>query len=388
MKLSDIEIIIVKFLNKEANFNELEKLNSWLKNDKNIEVFNHFVKTGYLTIISMGEYNVKNAKKLINYRLKSIEKKRKRVIIFRRMAVAASILLVISFSFFKLNYKKSKIKVSEISNKIEIGSNKVILTLENGNQVSLEKGKKYHNGKVNSKGDKLVYTSKKEAVDFGEKLSYNYLTVPRGGQFFVQLSDGTKVWLNSDSKLKYPIKFHKDKTRRVELVYGEAFFKVSPSTSHNGASFNVLTKMQEITVLGTEFNIKAYDEDNEIATTLVEGKVMIHKGKIKKILKPNQQSRTSYDSDLINVSEIDVSQEISWKNGLFTFNEESLDEMMKVLSRWYDTKINFESKRQKKFVFTGILERTKSIEDILKMIEATSEGEVKFEVDNKTIIIK
>lgn len=221
------------------------------------------------------------------------------------------------------------------------------------------------------------------------ELAYNSLTVPRGGQFFVKLSDGTQVWLNSDSKLKYPVKFQEGKARNVEVVYGEAYFKVSPSTEHNGASFNVLTKSQIINVLGTEFNIKAYDGDDEIVTTLVEGKIRVEKGKKSKVLKPYQQSKIRHNADIIKILDIeDLSQEISWINGLITFNEQSLDEIMKILSRWYDVDVIFETAEQKRFVFTGILERTKSIENILKLIETTSEGQIKFEIEDKTITFK
>ena len=174
----------------------------------------------------------------------------------------------------------------------------------------------------------------------------------------------------------------------MELIYGEAYFKVSPSTAHKGAAFHVLTKSQEIDVLGTEFNVKAYNGDTIMATTLVEGKIKIKKGVVIETLLPNQQATINYESDKINIEEIDVSQEISWINGLFSFNEKPLDKIMIVLSRWYNTDVVFANSKQKKFVFTGILERTETVEDILKLIEATSEGQIKFEIADKTIIIK
>ena len=214
------------------------------------------------------------------------------------------------------------------------------------------------------------------------------MTIPRGGQFFVKLSDGTEVWLNSETKLKYPVTFTEGLTRKVELIYGEVYFKVSPSTQHKGAGFHVLTKSQEINVLGTEFNIRAYNNDEVMATTLVEGKIRIKKGEVSETLKPNQQAKISQESNQIDIQEIDVSQEISWVNGLFAFNEKPLEEILTVLSRWYDTEVVFENAKQKKFVFTGLLERTKAVEDILKLIEATSEGQIKFEIKDKTIIIK
>ena len=385
---SEIQRILVKFLNKEANITELEKLDLWLKNKNNIPFFNHYVKTQYIASMSMSEYDINKAKESIKQKLKNSKRKR-RVAVYKRIGIAASILIIVGTSFYVWN---SENQVTKILNKapkvIEIGTDKAILTLENGNQVALEKGKEYQTEKVSSNGEKLVYSSNQVKNSAKEQPIYNYLTVPRGGQFFVQLSDDTEVWMNSESKLKYPVKFLEGQTRIVELVYGEAYFKVSPSTNHNSASFHVLTKSQEVTVLGTEFNIKAYNKEVEIATTLVEGKIKIENGEYSKVLLPSQQSKINIDNDSIEVSDIYVAEEISWINGLFTFNEKPLDDMMVILSRWYDTEVFFESDEQKNFVFTGILERTESIEDILELIEATSEGQVKFKINNKTIIIK
>src|SRR5690606_5806053 len=230
-------------------------------------------------------------------------------------------------------------------------------------------------GKAKGNGDELVYTREGKENDSENEPLYNYLTIPRGGQFFVQLSDGTQVWLNSESKLKYPVKFQSGKTREVELVYGEAYFKVSPSTGHNGSRFHVLTKFQEVDVLGTEFNIKAYSQEDEVTTTLVEGKVEIQKGNISKILRPNQQSIILSDTQAIAVQAVDVSQEISWMHGMFSFDEAFLKEIMTVLSRWYDVEVIFESAEPKNFVFTGIIGRAESIGNILCIIEGASVGQ-------------
>jgi transmembrane sensor len=195
--------------------------------------------------------------------------------------------------------------------------------------------------------------------------------------------------LNSDSKIKYPVKFIKGEKRKVELLYGEAFFDVSPSQNNNGSEFIVSTKTQKINVLGTKFNIKAYSEDDIITTTLVEGKVKVGNGKNQILLGPNQQSKVNSNSPVINVSDVDVSQQISWINGLFSFNDTSLEDIMYTLSRWYDLEFIFKSANQKDFIFSGILERTKSIDDILLIIEKTSSSnEINFEINNKIIIIE
>ena len=387
--MTEIEKIIVKFLNKEANHSELEKLEELLQNDEGMHVFNSFVKTQYLSTLSMTEYDLNNAKESIKSRLRKSERAKK-INIYKRMSVAASVVLVLGMASYLL-YNTSMVNGpvgKQQPHLIVTGTDRAILTLENGDEVALEKGKNFQTGKVSSNGEELVYANKGQS-EVGEKVNlYNYLTIPRGGQFFVKLSDGTGVWLNSETKLKYPVEFTDGISRQVELIYGEAYFKVSPSTAHKGAAFQVLTKSQEIDVLGTEFNIKAYNNDPVMATTLVEGKIKIKKGEFSETLMPNQQARISHESDKIDIEEIDVSQEISWVKGLFAFNEKPLAEIMTVLSRWYDTEVIFENAKQKNFVFTGILERTNAVEDILKLIEATSEGQLKFVIANKTIIIK
>ncbi|MRX65389.1 FecR family protein [Maribacter luteus] len=387
--MTEIEKIIIKYLNREADSSELEMLEEWIKNENGTRIFNNFVKIHYLSTLSMTKYDVDKAKKEIRNKLKVVRWKNK-TNLFKRMAVAASLVLILGTTFYQF-YNIDKVGTPEFEKQpivIEAGTDKAILTLENGDEVALEKGKKFETGKVRSNGEELVYADKEQSDAVEKEQSYNYLTIPRGGQFYVQLSDGTEVWLNSETKLKYPVTFIEGLTRNVELLYGEAYFKVSPSTAHKGAAFHVLTKSQEIDVLGTEFNIKAYSDDQIIATTLVEGKIRIKKGEVNEILKPNQQAKITHESDKIVVQEIDVSQEISWVNGLFSFNEKPLEEIMTVLSRWYDTEVIFANAKQKQFVFTGILERTEAVDDILKLIEATSEGQLQFEINDNTIIIK
>ena len=125
-----------------------------------------------------------------------------------------------------------------------------------------------------------------------------------------------------------------------------------------------------------------------IATTLLEGKVEVNYGNDKKVLQPNEQSIVTEDSSQIQVNQVDASQLVSWVQGNFTFNEQRLSEIVKVLSRWYDVDFVFESFELKDFVFTGVLERTDSCEDILKIIEAAGEGELTFDIDGKTVLIK
>ena len=231
--MAELEKLIVKFLNKEANLSELEKLEDLLKNDECEQVFNSFVKTQYISTLSMIEFDLDNARKSIRARLKK-GKRIKRINLYKRMAVAASVMLVLGMTFylFHNNNPANGTTVKQQPHLIVTGTDKAILTLENGDEVVLEKGKKFQSGEVSSNGEELVYAEKEQNDVVEKELSYNYLTIPRGGQFFVQLSDGTEVWLNSETKLKYPVTFKAGLTRKVELLYGEAYFKVSPSTAH------------------------------------------------------------------------------------------------------------------------------------------------------------
>lgn len=230
----------------------------------------------------------------------------------------------------------------------------------------------------------LVY-AKGDAT--GKKgIAQNILDIPRGGQFHMVLSDGTKVWVNANTRLKYPVAFVPGESRKVELVYGEAYFEVSPSTEHEGSHFIVRTGEHEVEVLGTQFNIKAYGGDREISTTLVEGKVKVGNGTTEKDLSPGYQSRFDREGEGLSVVEVDVYDEISWRNGFFSFKDKPLEDIMKVLSRWYDFDVRFEDDAVGKLTFNGVFRRAADIEDILNIIRQTNE--VNYEIDQKTITIK
>ena len=163
-------------------------------------------------------------------------------------------------------------------------------------------------------------------------------------------------------------------TRKVELVYGEAYFNVSPSTEHKGAKFRVINNAQDVEVLGTQFNIKAYKDESNIYTTLVEGKVEINASGVKQILVPNQQSNVNIVNSEISVYIVDVGNEISWIKGIFSFKGKPLKDIMKVLSRWYNVDIVFENKDLESIKFKGALDKDWTIEEILSIMKSNSIG--------------
>lgn len=231
----------------------------------------------------------------------------------------------------------------------------------------------------------MVY--QKEATAKTAEVLYNYLTIPRGGQFFVELSDGTKVWLNSESKLKYPVHFIEGKPRNVELVYGEAYFDVSPSANHKGASFNVSSRGQSIEVIGTAFNVKAYKDETMTYTTLVEGRIALNTQNKSRVLEPNQQALLNEINLSVEVKPVDVYNEISWKDGVFSFKGKSLKELTRVISRWYDVDVVFKNKEVESMTFKGVLGKNQPIEDILSSIKSASTINT-YEIINNTIYIE
>tara|TARA_B110000240_G_C13451643_1_gene432788 strand:+ start:85 stop:1236 length:1152 start_codon:yes stop_codon:yes gene_type:complete len=380
----NIEKILVKFLMNTANIDDLEMLTEWLKKEENNDLFESYVKINYAMDLNMNEFDSKSARK--EYLRKIREDKRmfyklKRSKVFK-YAAAAILVLGMSY-FFQLTILKTSTPLLVNSN-IEIGTDKAILTLNDGSELALEKGKSTQTKNANSDGKQIVYKTQEQK---STEIAYNNLTIPRGGQFVITLSDGTKVWLNSESQLKYPVSFIDGKPRRVELVYGEAYFDVSPSTDHKGSSFTVFNTSQEIEVLGTEFNIKAYRDETNMYTTLIEGKVSVKASESSQILKPNEQATLDLVKNSITISKVNVRDEISWKNGVFSFKRMPLKDIMKVLSRWYDIDVEFVNPELKDVGFNGVLGKDQKIEEILKIIK--NYGIIKnYEINNKTILLK
>ena len=303
------------------------------------------------------------------------------------VAAAASIVMLIAAGGWFIRTYTTGLRGEStiiVNNQIKTGTDKATLTLEDGSRIVLEKGRSYHTKKATSNGEQIIYQASDEN---SEEIVYNYLTIPRGGQFFIKLADGTQVWLNSDSRFKYPVRFTGGESREVELIYGEAYFDVSPAVNHGGAGFRVIHKMQEIEVLGTQFNVTAYTDENKVYTTLVEGKVAVQAGALNEVLELGEQAALSSITGAIDVAGVDVFNETSWKEGVFSFEGKSLKDIMRVLSRWYDMQVVFENKALEDVRFIGILGREQKIEEILSTIRET--GFINgYSINEKKVILK
>lgn len=307
--------------------------------------------------------------------------------IFPLTVAIAAIILIVSLVIRDKKVEPSFVAATqnETVQPILPGTNKATLTLNDGsvhnltsagNLILTEDG-----ASISNEGTKLKYTEK-DIVP--QKIKYNTLTVPRGGEFSLQLSDGTKVWLNSESVLHYPVQFS-DKERRVELT-GEAFFEVARNEK---SPFFVESGQQTVEVFGTEFNISCYKENQFVYTTLVKGSVEVfcsNKPGIRQILAPNEQSRLGKSDEIISKRAVDPYQYIAWKEGRFVFRDQNLEEIMSNLAKWYDVEVVFANEGLKEIKFTGNLKRYEDFEEVLKKIEKTNE--VEFRIEGKIITIK
>ncbi|WP_369013696.1 FecR family protein [Flavobacterium anhuiense] len=381
MKKEDFLLLLNRYLSGDTNLEENNKLLNYYESFQTDKDWDE-------TLGSKEELELKMRTRLQN----AIQSEESKIISiqpfytktsFKLIAMAASLLLLISISLIINKTNPLKIETPQVAHKeILIGSDKATLTLEDGSVIALEKGKSYSKGNASSNGEKLIYNSNGKSA----AIANNLLTIPRGGQFFVQLADSTKVWLNSESQLKYPVAFVDGQTRQVELVYGEAYFEVSPSTKHKGSRFKVKTQEQNVEVIGTEFNIKAYRDEPAIYTTLVQGVVAVSNAAKKQILTPSQQSKITEYNGNINVSEVDVYNEISWRKGLFVFKGMPLKDIARVLSRWYDVDIVFADPALGNVKFNGVLNKNQKLEDILTTIKNINFINAYEKKDNKIII--
>lgn len=368
----------------DATLNEEEKntFNSWYHESEEHRIYFNRVKVNYLKgldVVDIEEGWSQVSSKII--------KKKKRYTYFKYVAMVAILLTIGSLWFARTETNNDQVpKQSRVAfdDTIEVGSDKATLTLEDGSKITLEKGENYETGVASSNGEELVYNNTQA---FPKKtVPNNVLTIPRGGQFFVVLSDGTKIWVNSETQLKYPITFEEDESREVELIYGEAYFEVSPSSQHEGTNFIVHTEDQDVEVLGTEFNVKAYKGDSTLLTTLVDGKILIDNGSSSLNLTPGHQSILRRNSKQFSIAAVDIYDEVSWKNGFFSFKDRSLEDIMKVLSRWYDVEVVFQNEHIKQLMFNGVFRKTQQIDEILSIIKGTNE--VNYSINKKTITMK
>jgi len=330
-------------------------------------------------LTELTEADLKSAKKEFRKKINSEISKSTEYPLWPRIISAAAIIFIISVGtlFYLDHLKKSDAKhaISGEMNDISPGGNIATLTLADGRKISLTDAK---NGQLaeqsgikiskNAEGQLIYSISNSE--NSSQSLAYNIIETPPGGQYQVILPDGSKVWLNSASSLRYPVRFTGNE-RKVEIS-GEAYFEVA----HNRRMpFRVINNSQIVEVLGTHFNIMAYPDESSTNTTLLEGSVRIIKDNKSKIISPGQQTRVKNGN--INVATVDVSQVTAWKEGYFMFKNEDIQSIMRQISRWYNLEVKYEGTIPEK-AFGGKISRSRNVSEVLEILEST--GSIRFKI--------
>lgn len=383
------QYLIEKYLNNTCTREELDELLAEVESDSGREIlleafqqyWNNAAETASTPEPAWGERFDRMMEDIHHMEPKPVR-------FLRRWQVAAAIAVLLGGAalWLLLNSPGHQDKVIYAStsqskkDSIQPGGNKAILILANGTAIGLDSA---GNGILARQGNtKIVKTgigqlAYNAARNGPEKILYNTIVTPRGGRYQVVLSDDTKVWLNAGSSLKFPTRFM-GKERQVELR-GEGYFEVATNET---MPFTVRVNNMKVAVLGTKFNVMAYDDENTINTTLLAGAVSITAAQHEVLLRPGQQATLSRGSGQMKVVKA-AENVIAWKNGLFQFNDTDLETIMRQIARWYDVEISYQGDIPDR-KFTGTIPRTVSLSHVLKVLTLSN---IHFKVTGKKIIV-
>jgi transmembrane sensor len=385
-KPGNLAELIAKYQAGTATPQELQLLNEWY----------HSFDDSEAEIVSQDPLNEETLSQNIHQRLTetigaaNTNRGKSKKIIWR---IAAAFLLLFlgtaSYSLFFATKEPAPpatiaVKPAPVTD-IQPGGNKALLTLADNTTIVLDSAA---NGLISTQGSMKVeklqngllsYTINGRQVTESDEAFYNTITTPRGGQYKVTLSDGTKVWLNAASSIRFPVAFTGN-TRRVEVT-GETYFEVAPNEK---MPFVVKAPNEEIEVLGTHFNVNAYDDEPALRTTLLEGKVKISSATgSTQFLSPGQQSVLNKNGKINVVDNADTEEAVAWINGRFQFKSADLRTMLRQIGRWYD--VDVEYRGDVDLHFTGQLTRNENVSRVFEKLELT--GEVHFSIEGRKIIV-
>lgn len=382
MAISDyIEDLIYRVLAGEASEEERLEFKEWVQESEEHQLFFREVERAWYT----GKYSMKWKNVEESAAWQAVEHKRESRRRGRVMrvgwSVAAAVVLLFGMTWMLLPSGK-KVPVVAVQSVVKPGESKAVLVLSTGVQVALGSER---TDTIREKG--VAILNVEDYIDYSRKddtreteAVYNELIVPVGGEYRLVLADGTEVYMNSESRLKYPVRFTGSE-RLVELE-GEAYFEVTKNEAH---PFVVRTKRLDVTVLGTGFNVMAYKKDARTEVTLVNGKVDVTSGKISEVLTPNRQFVMNNASGEYEVRTVDANAYAAWKGGTLNFDAMPLDELGDKLERWYGVNFFFSSERLKQLKFTGAFRKYNDMDYILSLIEATTD--VTFKINGNVIIV-
>lgn len=385
-----ISQIISKFILTSSKPAEDDELDLWLKSKSyNLEFYKHITQEGLISN-KLDEYrkvNVKKAWQQIESNLEFSPKTQ----LWPQVLRWASILiipLIAGALIFNLYEPPKEDITGYLQSEVMPGSSQAILILSDGTKVELKNGNQYlvldkAGAEIENEGNQLRYKVKNDTEIKDDKIVFNELHIPIGGEYKLVLEDGTKIWLNSATTLKYPSRFSGQK--REVYLEGEAYFEVVSSPDY---PFEVHTSKMTMHVVGTSFNVMAYKDEAIIQTTLVEGKVNLNSKLVDLegfVLHPGQQSVMDVVAKQMEVKMVDPYVYTAWKDGLFMFYNEDLGSITRKLSRWYNIDIEFETSSTKNMRFYGKIKRYETIDKILEMIKITEK--IDYTIKGKSILI-
>ena len=363
-----------------------EKLNAWLEEDvRNKDLYRRILEVENFSTRDMyaKRLDVEHTWDALKEQLAG-QRKRRSLFSAWQIGVAASVILLVGIGLYWGFNKKPKVKQVEVAAHVEMGGAKAILVTSRGDEIVLQDSSvqliTLGGGMVARNDGVQVSYKENEGAGKEDVLEYNTIRVPRGGEYKLFLSDNTEVFLNSDSEIRFPVKFGKGK--RDVFLRGEAFFVVTKDASRPFV-VNANDKMS-VEVLGTQFNLQAYPDDAFVETTLNEGAVRVFNGKQGVRLRPDEQA--VYDKGKFTVRKVDASSYSAWKEGRFMLLNHSLENIMTRLARWYNIDIFWENPEVKEYHFSGELARYEDFTEILRMLELATR--VHFEVKDRTVFVR
>ena len=383
MSNNEITISIISLLEGKATAEQEAEIRCWLReNEENRRIFQETAELYYKLNYSK-QWKEIDAKKAA-VRVKNIVHRRSvhQLWMYRWGGVAALILICISIALLFQGKNTGISQSFAVVEEIRAGEMKATLTLGDGKKVELPGGGLLDMdlGFAQATEDSLSGLVYKFRDSVQAPHEYHTLTVSRAGEYIMTLPDGSRVWLNSETELKYPVVFDKD--QREVFLTGEAYFKVAKDSKR---PFVVITPKTRTTVLGTSFNVMAYRDEMQTEVTLVEGAVKVMAGEKECRIVPGQQLTVDNSSLQMSQREVNVSFYTSWKDGVFDFDHMALSDLCVKLSRWYDVDFFFVNQTVAEKRFTGAVKRSRSLQFMFDFIQKTSG--VRFELKGKTVTV-
>ena len=380
--------IIAASLKGNANDEEQRTLREWLSvSTRNKKIYDEFKDGKRLEqkIVESQQINWKNDYQHFITKRQRTRKNRRMKTIIRYAAILTLPIVAAGIFLLQKNDRQTIVSISEV---IKPGEHKAVLITGGGERITLSDSTlspiQEQNGMiVNVTNNKVSYILPEDSLCTQGSPIFNTLQIPRGGEYFLTLADGTEVWLNAETEIRYPVQFTGDK--RVVYLDGEAYFTVAPDKNK---PFTVVSTHASVSVLGTQFNFRAYPDERDVQTTLVSGSVIMQSEKYTQQIKlvPGEQGVLEKNSAKLMKQEVNTYLYTAWKDGRFAFRDARLEDLFNILARWYDLSVFYQSPEAKDIRFTGDLNKTDDFKSILKIIEQNER--VIFTVNQRTVFIQ